>query len=94
MWQKGQGGNISSWEILEQRQVRMVHISETYITESPNPLKCGKEPSRYWQLRSIGKVDVTTGTWKQSHEKLHILYLFHLLNNTHNNMTKLNQWSY
>lgn len=34
----------------------------TYLMVSSNPLKYGKEPSLYLQLRSIGKVAVTTGT--------------------------------
>lgn len=35
---------------------------KTYITDSANPLKYGKEPSLYWQVQSIGTVAVTTGT--------------------------------
>lgn len=37
-------------------------IVNTYITESVNPLKYGKEPSPYSQLWSTGNVAVTTGT--------------------------------
>lgn len=33
------------------------------MIESANPLKCGNDPSGYWQLLSTGKVAVTTGTW-------------------------------
>lgn len=41
---------------------------KTYVIESPNPLKCGNEPSWYLQLRSTGKVAVTTGTWRSNAE--------------------------
>lgn len=39
-------------------------MDNTYKTESANPVKYGKEPSQYWQLRSTEKLAVTTGTWK------------------------------
>lgn len=42
----------------------LISILDTYVTESAKPLKCAKEPSWYWQLWSMGNVDVTTGTWR------------------------------
>jgi len=32
------------------------------MTPSDKPLKCGKDPCGYWQLRSTGRVAVITGT--------------------------------
>lgn len=47
-------------------EVTTEHISilDTYMTESAKPLKCAKDPSWYWQLWSMGNVEVTTGTWR------------------------------
>lgn len=50
----------------------------TYVTESANPLKWGKNPSGYWQVRSTGKLEVTTGTWNAITTHLEISVTGHL----------------
>lgn len=38
----------------------------TYVTVSDKQVKCGKDPSTYWQLWSTGKLAVTTGTCQEA----------------------------